>query len=356
MERNILRQIQGYKKYPSVSILLPTSRTAPENHKDKLVLKKLFRDAEKRLLNEFDKRSMNGLLEKLKKNVESVDVRHNLDGLALFINNDFEKIVRLPFPVRERVIVDETFATRDLIRAMNRSISYYTLSLSAEFVRLFEGYRDTLTEITERGFPFANPIPRGSNLELSTSLKETRLKEFFNQVDKAFLHIYRNNPKPLIFTGVERNIAAYRDVADKKNIILATFEGNHDHTPVHELAKLAWPIVREKMREKRKQMTERINNAISAHKFVSGLEEAWRLANEERGEILFVEESYHQPVKFTDNGNSFVKVDNPGNETSTVDDLVDEIADKVVSTGGRVVFTEDGELSKYDRIGLILKY
>ncbi len=356
MKKDLIREIQGHSQYPSVSILLPTSRTAPDNHKDKLAIKKLYRNAEKRLLTEFDKRSMNGLLEKLKKNIESVDVRLNLDGLAVFVNNDFEKIVRLPFPVRERVIIDDTFATRDLIRAMNRSITYYTLSLSAEFVRLFEGYRDTLIEVTERGFPFANPIPRGSNLELSTSLKETRLKEFFNQVDKAFIHIHHNNPKPLVLTGVEKNISAYRNVADNKKIILTSIDGNHDHTPVHELAKLVWPVVREKMAEEREKMIGRINKALSAHKFASGLEEVWRLANEERGELLLVEEGYHQAVKLSEDGRSFVKIDPPVNGTNTVDDLVDEIAEKIVSTGGNVVFTDNGTLSGYDRIGLILKY
>ncbi len=356
MERNLIRKIQGYNQYPSVSIFLPTSRTVPDNNKDKLALKKLCRDAEKRLLNEFDKRQMNGLIKKLKKNVESVDVRHNLDGLAVFVNNDFEKIVRLPFPVRERIVIDHNFATRDLIRAMNRSIKYYTLSLSSDFVRLFQGYRDTLIEITEKGFPFANPYPRGSNLELSTSFKEARLKEFFNQVDKSFQNIYNSNPMPLVLTGVEKNIASYREVADNKSIILTSIEGNHDHTTIHELEKKVWPVVREKMAEKRKQIMERVSRAISARKFASGLNEVWQLVKEERGELLLVEEDFYQPVKFTNNGKSLICVDNCEDQKDIVEDIVDEISEKIISSGGRVVFMENGSLDSYDRIGLILKY
>jgi hypothetical protein len=355
MERNLIKILTGFNTYPSVSILLPTHRTSPDNNLDALLLKKLFKEAETRLLSEFEKKRISGLVSKLKKLVSAVDIRQNLDGLAIFVNHGFEKIVRLPFPVKERVIIDETFATRDIIRAMNRGINYYTLSLSAGFVRLFEAHRDSFIEITEWGFPFVNPFQRGSNLEESTSQKETRLKEFFNTVDKSFTRIYHSSPMRLVLAGVQKNLAFYQDQADLRNILMTTIEGNFDHTSAHDLGKFVWPEVKSVMAEKRHEVIRQLEEAIGAMKMVSGIEEVWNLAIQDRGLILVVEEDYQQPARINSKDNSINLVEKH-NEPGIVDDLVDEIAEKVIATGGRVVFVDNGALAKYNRIGLVLKY
>jgi len=256
MERNLIKKLAGFNEYPSISILLPTHRTTPDNQIDAILLKKLFREAESRLLDEFGKKKISGLISKLGKIVESIDIRQNLDGLAIFVNKNYEKIVRLPFPVKKRVIIDEPIATRDIIRMVNRGIDYYTLSLSAGFVRLFEAHRDSFVEVAEGGFPFVNPFPRGSNLDESTSHKESRLREFFNSVDKSFFGIYKNHPMNLVLAGVEKNLAFYREHSDLKDILITTVEGNHDHTTAHDLGKIVWPLVRARMSEKRHQVLQ----------------------------------------------------------------------------------------------------
>lgn len=355
MERNLLKIIKNQVEYPNVSILLTTHKTAPNNNQDAMVLKKLSKEAERRLKTEFDKKLISGLLSRLKKIVSSIDIRHNLDGLAIFVNNSFEKVVRLPFPVKERVIIDDSFATRDLIRAINRGINFYTLSISAGFVRLFEAHRDNFSEITEGGFPFANPYPRGSNLEESTSLKETRLKEFFHLVDKSFTQIYNQHPMQMVIAGVEKNISLYRDVTDPGRKIIAQIEGNYDHTSPHDLARIIWPDVKSSMEERRRKVLGKIEEAMGRKKVVTGLEEVWKLALQGRGRLLVVEEDYQQAAQISNNGNSVSIVSGQGAPGIT-DDIVDDIAENVVSTGGKVVFTDNGSLRKYKHIALILKY
>ncbi len=355
MERNLLKIIRNQVDYPNVSILLTTHKTAPDNSQDTMILKKLSKEAERRLREEFNKRDISPLIEKLKKTVASIDVRQNLDGLAVFVNKNFEKVVRLPFPVRERVIIDTSFATRDLIRAINRGINYYALSLSAGFVRLFEAYRDKFSEITEGGFPYANPFPRGTNLEESTSWKESRLREFFHMVDKSLMQIQHQHPMQMVVAGVERNIALYREVTGLENNIMLTIEGNYDNTSPHELALIVWPEVKEKMADKRRQMLNRLDEAMGKKRLVTGIDEVWKLALQGRGELLVVEEDYQQAARVSKNGNTINLVDDhavPG----TTDDLVDDIAEKVVSTGGSVVFSPNGSLARYNHIALVLKY
>ena len=355
MERGLFKIIKNQVDYPNVSILLPTHKTSPDNIQDMMVLKKLSREAENRLREEFSKREIRELLGKLNKTVESIDVRKNLDGMAIFVNNSFEKVVRLPFPVKERVIIDRSFATRDLIRAINRGINYYTLSISAGFVRLFEAHRDKFSEITEGGFPYANPFPRGTNLEESTSLKEARLKEFFNMVDKSFSLIINQHPMEWVIAGVERNIALYRDLSGLSDKVITAVEGNYDTASPHELATVVWPQVKNAMAAKRRKVLSRLDEALGRKKLATGIDEVWNLSLQGRGELLVVEEDYQQAARISKNGNSVTMVDKHG-ITGITDDLVDEIAEKVVSTGGRVIFAENGSLKKYNHIALILKY
>ncbi len=67
------------------------------------------------------------------------------------------------------------------------------------------------------------------------------------------------------------------------------------------------------------------------------------------------EEDYQQPAVINTPGNT-IKLENTHDIPGITDDLVDEIAEKVVATGGKVVFVDDGSLALYNRIALILKY
>jgi len=121
MDRHQIRLLQQNRAYPAVTITLPTHRTSPENRQDPIRLKNLVQEATDRLMGEFGKREAAPVLTRLHRLADGIDHRYGLDGLALFVNADSARAVPLPFTLRERVVVDETFFTRDLVFAMNRT-------------------------------------------------------------------------------------------------------------------------------------------------------------------------------------------------------------------------------------------
>lgn len=116
--------MQQMKSYPSVSITLPTHRTFPDNKQDAVLLEDLIRQARKRLLEEVKEEEANGLIRQLESLATEIDHQHNLEGLVLFVSKELAKYYRVPFTVPERVVVDDTFLTRDLVFALNRSKPY----------------------------------------------------------------------------------------------------------------------------------------------------------------------------------------------------------------------------------------
>lgn len=356
MDKNLFNKLMEVKEYPCVSILLPTHRTAPDNQKNAIRLKKLVRQASDMLEKELGKRESKGLIEKTEKLVAKVDISRTLDGLALFVNKDIEQMVDIPFRVKERVIIDKTFATRDLIKSVNRGTNYFVLDLSLHRARLISCFRDQATEITQNGFPMQSEFEM---LELNPTdfsrEKKKQIKEFFNRVDKTFLTNYHYGDTKLVIAGVQKNLSLYREAADSKGIIYEQLEGNYEATSVHDLGKKAWGLVREKNKKIRHTALNEIQNAISAQKLASGITEVWRFANEGRINILVVEEDYHTSAATGADNN--VILDTSGfPDKDIMPDAVDEVAEIVVDKGGKVVFVDNGTLGKYHKIAAILRY
>ena len=105
----LLAQIIGY---PCVTITMQTHRASPENRQDLVRLKNLTAEATDRLLKEFNKREVEAVLKRLENLTGTIDFRNTLDGLALFVNQDFGRAFRMPFQIQERVVIGETFLDR----------------------------------------------------------------------------------------------------------------------------------------------------------------------------------------------------------------------------------------------------
>jgi hypothetical protein len=357
-EIHLLQQISGY---PALTITLPTHRTSPENFQDPIRVKNLVEQATNRLLEEFSMREIAPLLARLEKLVEGIDFRNTLDGLALFVTRDFARAFQLPFTLKERVHLGETFLTRDLVFAMNRTPRYWTLVLSEKPTRLFEGTRDTLIEIQEGEFPMthegpggAQPLPGGFGIKKSAYRDEYH-RQFFRHVDTALKPFMADDRLPLAVVGVVRFLAFFNEVTDHKESIIATISGSHDKTSPHELGKLVWSLVKNALADQREQVLSELDKAVGERKFVSTIGEVWRMASEGRGHLLLVEEDFHYPARVDRTGRHLTPADDI-TAPDVLDDAVDEIIETVLSKQGRVVFLENGQLETHQRIALILRY
>jgi hypothetical protein len=361
MNQHEIRLLQQISGYPALTITLPTHRTSPENRQDRIRVKNLVEQATNRLLAEFSKQDIAPLLDRLEKLTQEIDYRNTLDGLALFANRDFARAIVLPFNLKERVHVDETFLTRDLVFAMNRTPRYWVLVLSEKPTRLYEATRDNLVEVQDGGFPITHegpggeqPLPGGFGINKSAYRDEYHRK-FFRQIDHSLKPFLADDPLPIVVVGVDRFLAFFNEVTEHKTSILATLQGSHDKTSAHELGKLVWPRAKEALSAQRQEVLSELEMAISARKSVSSIGEVWRMASEGRGRLLLVEEDFHFPAKVDESGKNLIPA---GDVTTTgvMDDAVDEIIEMVLNKQGQVIFLENGQLASHQRIALILRY
>ncbi len=361
MNRHDIHLLQQISGYPAVTITLPTHRTAPDNHQDPIRVKNLATEAAGRLLKEFSRREIQPLLLRLEQLVSDIDYRNALDGLALFVNRDMARAFYLPFRLKERIVIDETFATRDLVFALNRTPRYWVLALSEQPTRLFEGTRETLVEIQGEGFPMRHegpggdaPLPGGFGVQKSAH-RDERHRQFFRQVDAALKPFMTDDPLPLAVVGVDRYISFFNEVSSHKSAVITTLTGSHDKTAAHELGKLVWPLVKANLAGRRQEMLKELDKAIGERKFVSTVEQVWRLANEGRGRLLLVEEDFHVPARVDETGMHITRAADP-TAPDVMEDAVDEIIETVLRFQGEVVFMEKGLLHAHQGIALILRF
>jgi hypothetical protein len=361
MNLHDLKLLQAIRSNPSLTITLPTHRTSPDNKQDPIRVKNLVTAAANRLIAEYGKRTVEPILRRLEEITSDIDYRYTLDGLAIFVNQDMARMFMVPFPLHERVVVDETFFTRDLVFALNRTPRYWVLALSEKPTRLFTATRETLSEIETGGFPMFHLGPGGEQgipndpAVNRSAYRDEHHRIFFRQVDAAFASFMAGDRLPLALIGVDRYLAFFREVSKHSDAIIATLTGNYDTTSAHDLGRLIWPLVETNLHHRRTQILREIDAAVGGQRATSTLGEVWRFAQESRIATLLVEEDYHQPALIDESGLRLTPVDDP-TTPGALDDAVDEVIATVIERGGQVVFVPNGSLGVHQRIAGILRY
>ena len=126
---------------PCVSLFLPTHRVGGGSGEDRIRLRNLARDAQRRL----EKAGMGAkaartLLGPLRPFLQGERLWRRMgDGLAMFVRPEWFRWYRLPISFREIVSVGERFTVKPLLPLAASPERLFVLALSQNEVRLLEG-------------------------------------------------------------------------------------------------------------------------------------------------------------------------------------------------------------------------
>lgn len=352
-----LKTIKNIVSENCVTLILNTHRTKPDNQKDPLALKNSIKEVQERLATSIDKRIVERIMTQLQNVEKSIDHSHNLESLIVFANENMSDFVRLPITVTERVVIDTSFATRDLIRAMHFEFNYYVLVLSQNEVRLIEAFNDKVVEEVKGLFPIENTwLKTKSSAESANASRQRNLiAEFFNRVDKEVNAVRKNNPLKVFICADENNYHDYVNVADEKNTIYPIFlNRNRLDDKAHAIVNEAWKLLQSYKTDLNNARKTELKAAVSNGKFMSDINDIWNAIHQGRVETLFIEEHLFQKAKWVDH--VIHPIADNSNEPDSVDDIYDEMIAKNMAFGGEVVFLPENELSKFNGFGAGLRY
>jgi hypothetical protein len=336
MKKTDLEKVLNLTASVWVSIYAPTHKTSPENQGDRIVVKNLVTQALDEITKLGPKRDYEDLIRNVNEAFESVDWNHSTDGLGLLVSDQGFWKFNLSHRPSEQVIVSDTFAIAELAKTVNKSWEYYLLLLSESPTRLFQGDRDSLTELkgdfpmehTGRGGSAATPTAFGK--QTSVIVDEVH-RQFFRKVSDGLTKVQALDPLPLIGTGVERFLAFWSEVAPE-HVMASAIEGSYDFMSEAELSNKVWPQVEQYFRSQNKLVIENLDIAKGNNTYAGGFDEVLEMAIDGRVRYLVVSDD---------------ETSNPNTEIAVRATL---------AAGGEVYFVPAEELAGYASIAADLRF
>ncbi|MBO1418453.1 chemotaxis protein, partial [Streptomyces sp. FH025] len=344
-----------------VSILMPTHRREPDSAQDPVRLRNLLAEAKERLqadpkVSRADRIDVVGQLDRA---LAEVDLVHAEDGLAILAAPGEHQVWSFARTAPARVVLSDTFLTRNLVSAQAAERPYWVLAVAADRVVLWGGVLDKVSEERGYGFPlvrtFENPDPerreRIGDTPSTFSDEETRI--FLRQADTEVARVLAADPRPLYVVGDAPALALLDAVGPIAKEAAAQIQhGGLAQADVETVHRVVEPAVRAHAERERDDILAQLDKARGRQEFAAGLDEVWRAAGEARIFRLVVEENYRATVR--DDGEHLVPAE--AQEPGAREDIVDEVIERGLDTGAQVTFVPDGTLGDTLGIAAVLRH
>ncbi|WP_020138544.1 hypothetical protein [Streptomyces sp. 351MFTsu5.1] len=356
-----LSELRRPRTYPAVSVLTPTHRREPENAQDPVRLRNVVAEAKKRL--EADpavpRERRVDVVRQLDQALGEIDLAHAEDGLAIFAAPGEHQVWSLSRVVPERVVLSDTFLTRNLVSAQASERPFWVLSVSADRVTLWNGGPERVTEHHAGGFPMVRTRENfdAERLErigdMPSTFRDEGTRHFLRDADTAMARLLRAAPRPLYVTGETAALSALDDIGSVAGDAVHLPHGGLAHGTPDAVWQAVRPLVAAEARRSTEAVTQELESARGRRAFAAGVDEIWQSAREGRLRLLAVEENYRVTVRDA-LGDHLVPAGS--GDLDAREDIVDEIVEQCLETGADVRFVPDGTLGGVDGIAGVLRY
>lgn len=356
-----LAELRRPRPYPAVSVLTPTHRRDPLNTQDAVRLRNMVAEAKKKLEADpavtRDRRA--DVARELDRALTEVDLSHTEDGLVIFAAPGEHQVWSLARSVPERVVLSDTFLTRNLVSAHTAERPFWVLSVSADRATLWSGGADRVVEERVGAFPLVreernfDPERQERVGDQPSAFRDEDTRRFLREADAAMGDVLRHHPRPLYVTGEPAALSLLGEAgsAAVKDAVHVPHGGLAHGTP-EAVWQAVLPVLEEEARRSTEDVARSLGSARGRKEFAAGVDELWQSAREGRVRLLAVEENYRITVR--DTGDHLVVAED--GDLDAREDIVDEIVEQCLETGAEVRFVPDGALGDADGMAAVLRY
>ncbi|UXY25876.1 baeRF3 domain-containing protein [Streptomyces sp. HUAS TT20] len=355
-----LAELRRPRPYPAVSVLTPTHRREPYNAQDPVRLRNVVAEAKKQLESDpsVSRERRVDVVDQLDRALSEVDLAHAEDGLVIFAAPGEHQVWSLGRTVPERVVLSDTFLTRNLVSAQAAERPFWVLSVSADRVTLWNGGPERVVEDHSGGFPMTRTrenfdAERREQIgDTPSTFRDEGTRHFLRDADTALTAVLRTDPRPLYVTGEQAALSAMDEVGMViREAVHVPHGGLANGTP-DAVWQAIRPIVDAEARRNADAVARELSTARGRKAFAAGVDEVWQSAREGRIRLLAVEENYRITVR--DDGDHLIPA--KSGDLDAREDIVDEIVEQCLETGADVRFVPDGTLGDENGIAGVLRY
>ncbi|HTT92101.1 MAG TPA: hypothetical protein VMF65_21275 [Acidimicrobiales bacterium] len=328
----LLRKLQSAEGGPSVSLLLWTTPAAVMTAADSADLHQLANSAIEQISGELRGEARRHVEARLAEAVRAAESSPTDHGLAVFVSQSQTAVVPLPFSPRERAVVNHTFATRDLLDALQTFPMYRALVLRGPGFRLLEGEGERLTDVLDWQVP--NPSPRRARSSAWTTSQRRRAA--LDEADRAIgVRVAVIGRLPLIVIGRKRLLSEFRKRSPHASSVVGEVEAWGSMHSRASIGELAAPLIRAWREQHTQTYLDALAEADRKGDVVWGLEKVWEAIQAGQVERMWVERDYWCAGRLTD-GSKRLLLSATRDVHGALPDVVDKVIEHAALAGAHV--------------------
>ncbi|MDN5788158.1 hypothetical protein [Pseudorhodobacter sp.] len=364
---------------PCISLYQPTHRTFPDRKQDPIRFGNLLKEIEASLARQYAGRDIDALLRPFRTLEEDEPFwNHTLDGIAVFATPELFKVYNLQRTVKEKAIVADSFHTKPLVRILQSADRFNVLGVSRHGATLFEGNRYALDEVKlEADFPqdLEDVIRAGRDdperakrahgptgpgqttrhgMNVRRELTDNETRRFFRAVDEAVAKTYsKPSGLPLLLAALPEHHSLFREVSNNPALMAQAIDVDPASISDEELRKRAWDIVLPRYTERLDALIEQFGTSKANDRGSADLTEIGKAAAAGRIATLLIDADRVVPGRFDpETGHvAFARLEDPD-----VDDLLDDLGEHTLRTGGDVVVVPPKQMPSDTGIAAIYRF
>ncbi|HMM52836.1 MAG TPA: hypothetical protein PKD87_14645 [Burkholderiaceae bacterium] len=365
------RLLSGQHEPPCLSLYQPTHRVHPDNQQDPIRFRNLVKALADSLLRKYPARDGAALLAPFEALAADHDFwNHTLDGLAVLAAPGFFRAWRLQRPVAELTVVADSFHTKPLMRILQSADRYHILGLNRHEARLFEGNRDAIAEV-DLAIDSAAPAPvreratrvYGSGAlgattrhgtDLKQAMRDRETEHFFRTIDADVLeHYSRPTGLPLLLAALPEHHRLFRGISRNPMLAADALDVHPDDLSLDQLRTRAWALVEPWYLARLAKLVNAFEAARPKKAGSDDLHEVAKAAAAGQVATLLIEADRIIPGRFDPADGSVVEANLADPE---VDDLLDDIGERVIATGGEVVIVPAARMPTITGLAAIYRF
>jgi hypothetical protein len=337
----------------SVSIYLPTSPLPQDADGARIEFKNLAAEAVRQLDGDALVR-------------EHLDDLHDDDAfwpylansLAVFVTPDSLRTFRLPNQLVSIVEVSDRFHLKPLLRSVTFPQAALVLALAQGSVRVIEVAGDVpASELTVADLPSDIESSAGNASDYGrvqgAEGQKVRMRQYSRLVDRALHPVLSGHGVPLILAAAEPLDAIYRSVNSYPDLLSDSIAGNPEHATPDDLAAAARPLLDARYAADLAELRDRFETRVTQGRGATDLTDVARAATFGAVDTLMTDIDDVVPG-FVDPESGVVTLDSEDDAVNY--GVVDEIARRVLESGGRVLALRREDIPSQGSVAAILRY
>ncbi|MEJ2757907.1 MAG: hypothetical protein P8046_05430 [Anaerolineales bacterium] len=366
---------------PCVSIFLPMARRSDQTQKNPIRYKNAVKKVEKQMEEAgYDVREIREMVSRLNEAADGYEFfQDQLDGLAVFLADDFLQMIKLPVRMENRVDVKSTLEIRPLIQVMQNDMAFYIVALSQKNARLFTASKFTISEISldketptsfEEAMQYDAPRDQlqykmisgsdGGNTAIyhghtESDQENKNLYRYFRMLDNGISKAISDHDLPILLFGLDYLHPIYRDASDLANIVDFGVQKNTDELEIESIHAEAWAAIHQNLDLPVDQAIEDFKNLSGSEKSATDMKKIPLATANGQVDTLFVEKD-DQMLGLVDLENQAVDLQ-PSKDRLSATELINFSIKHTLMNSGEVFVLDKESMPVHDSsAGVILRY